>query len=207
MADDVILPGTGESIKAREYAGDKYQGVELYVWNGSAMVPVTTTDRLFVDTEMPTAAALGDGTAAPTAPIIGIIELLSNGATFDLKRGNQAATTLLSSAARTATPTSVTLTNHNARGLMLGLLVTSVTSTPSLKVSVRWDITGEPVIWKAATGVATTGTYLYQVYPGCTSTGQMTDTSAIALPRDLKITVEHANANSATYSLIAARIL
>jgi hypothetical protein len=210
MADDVILPGTGESIKAREYAGDKYQGVELYVWNGSAMVPVTTTDRLFVDTELPTAAALADGTATPTTSQIGVIPLLSNGTTFDMQRGNQAETTIFSSAARTATPSPVNMTNHNARGLMLVLNVTAVTATPQLKVAVRWNLTGsEPNLWRATTNVATTGTYLYQIYPGATSGGgsQLTEAASIALPRDLKIVVEHGDSDSATYSLVAARIL
>ncbi|GAB6170559.1 hypothetical protein JCM15765_03820 [Paradesulfitobacterium aromaticivorans] len=56
---------------------------EQIIVNGAA---VGTSNPMPVNTELPTAAALADGVANPTTPIVGAAELLFNGTTFDRKR-------------------------------------------------------------------------------------------------------------------------
>jgi hypothetical protein len=59
---------------------------------GAASVSLTASSAtVTVDTELPTAAALADGAANPTTPLIGSANLVFNGTTWDRARGSAAA--------------------------------------------------------------------------------------------------------------------
>jgi len=128
-----------------------------------------------------------------------------NGTTWDRHRGNTEGTAL-ASAARTASTTSATLTNYNSRGLVLSLDVTATAATPSITVGV--DIL-QPVssawrrVYTAAVAVTATGRADYQLGPGtdAAALGGYTDGENIWIPRSFRVAVDHADADSITYSV------
>src|SRR5690348_209638 len=85
---------------------------------------VGASNPLPVNSELPAAAALADGTALPTTPLVGSAVQHYNGSTLDLARANTNIT-VLASAARTATLQSSDITNYNGRGLHLVIDVTA----------------------------------------------------------------------------------
>jgi len=152
-----------------------------------------------IDTELPAAAALADGTANPTAPTVGAAELLYNGATFDRKRGNLQGA-LLASAARAETQTGADQTNYNGRGLHIILDVTAITDTPSIVLKIQGK-SASGVYYDLLEGVAVTGTgtHIYKVMPWATAEANVA--VADMLPRTWRVVVTHADADSITYSV------
>lgn len=158
-----------------------------------------------VDTEMPTAAALADGAANPTAPLNGAANQVYNGATWDRQRGNTEGT-LLASAARTATTVSAVQTNHNARGVFVGVDVTAVgTGTLTLQLRAIDIVSGLNYNVASMTSLTTSGRYGLLVYPGVAvaALGGTTSVQAIsaAIPRTWVVVVTHSDGSSWTYSL------
>jgi hypothetical protein len=120
-----------------------------------------------VDTELPTAAALADATANPTAPLVGACMQILNPVSGNWYRWSSPAAdgsattsfggvtnllfngatwdrrrgnldlTLLASAARTATTASPDQTNHNNRGVQAILNVTANASAGGIKLTVQ----------------------------------------------------------------------
>jgi hypothetical protein len=118
--------------------------------------------------------------------------------------------TVLASAARIATVNSADLTNYNGRGVHVILDVTSVTATPTITLVIQGK---DPVsgsyydILRAsgATIISATGLTVFKVYPGITALagGAAND----VLPRIWRVRVEHADADSITYSVGAEVIV
>jgi hypothetical protein len=128
------------------------------------------------------------------------------------RRRNNTVVTAFASAARTATPTAVNITNWNGRGLVLFVDVTVAASALALTPSITLrDTLGATAftLWAAAAQITATGAarYVYLLYPGSASAGSWTESVQIALPRQLTMNVTHANANSVTYSVTVHHIL
>jgi hypothetical protein len=118
---------------------------------------------------------------------------------------------LLASAARTAQTTSADQTNQNARGVQVVLNVTVASGTGGLQVKVQakdsvsgqyYDLNADP------TAVTTTGTYIYEVYPGVgAASGSVTQRTSSGLPQTWRVLVKVGDNSSYTYSIGASTIL
>jgi hypothetical protein len=137
---------------------------------------------------------------------------LFNGTSWDRQRGN-VETTLLASAARTATTNSADQVNYNHRGLILFVDVTAragtTTLTPSLQVK-------EPVgsnyitVWTAAAAINSADTTIaYLFYPsGLTDAANLyTEAVDLVLSRTWRLVMTHSDGSSITYSASCAMIL
>lgn len=125
----------------------------------------------------------------------------------DYRRVNKSET-IFPSAARTAAPTSVVVDNIDWRGVILCLDVTAAAATPSItpQITARNEAGEWQAIWTAASAVTGTGDYEYCIYPGA-SGGNFTEVDGVPLPREIRIEVAHADADSITYSLRAHWII
>lgn len=92
MADNTTLPGTGDIIGADDVSGVKYQIVKVGFGALDAAPTLVASGAGFpVDSELPAAAALADGTANPTAPLVGAANETWNGTTWDRAKSAAAA--------------------------------------------------------------------------------------------------------------------
>lgn len=168
---------------------------------GSAGVAIASDQSAVpVDSELPAAAALADGAANPTAPTVGAAGLRWNGASLDRERGNTEVT-VLASAARTATVDSADQTNHNARGAHVIIDVTAITATPSITPKIQVKDPASAKYYDVLVGVAITavGTTVIKVYPGIAASANAA--ASDILGRTWRVRVEHADADSITYSV------
>lgn len=111
--------------------------------------------------------------------------------------------TVYASAARTATPTAVTMSSKGRSRLHLVIVVSSVTSTPSVVPTIDAYDTVSNSYYNLLTGVAitATGTTVLKIGPGL---GAAANTSAADfLPNLWRVTMTHGNANSITYTVSA----
>lgn len=133
---------------------------------------------------------------------------LYNESTLDRQRNNTE-TTLLASAARTATTSSADQTNHNARGVLVTLDVTAVTDTPSITLVVQAKMGNNyEALLTASAAVTATGTHSYIVYPGVgAASGDVTQVAGFPLPRTWRVTLTHGDSDSITYSVESSLIL
>ena len=139
--------------------------------------------------------------------------VLFNGASSDLERGNTEVT-VLASAARTATTNSADLTNHNARGVLVFLDVTvnpGGAETLLMSVEVKDPISGKYHNLEAGNANAfggTTGDELIVVYPGSSLAEDGVDQAAeYPLGRTYRITITHSAGGTWNYSLGAQLVL
>jgi hypothetical protein len=125
---------------------------------------------------------------------------LFNGSTWDRKRNNTEET-VLASAARTATVNSADFVNYNARGVHVIIDVTAITATPVLtpKIQGKDPVSGNYYDILIGTDITATGTTVLKIYPGVSA---LAGGSAVdILPRTWRVRIEHADADSATYSV------
>jgi hypothetical protein len=112
--------------------------------------------------------------------------------------------TAFASAARTASPTIVELTNPYGRAMIVVIDCTAVTATPS----VVFHCDGyDPVSGKAYTlldsaAITGTGTTVLRVGPGLTAAANLVANEPV--PPRVKIEPVHADADSITYSVAVA---
>ena len=118
------------------------------------------------------------------------------------------AVVLLSSAARTATPTpgpggdyGYLTNNQRFRGAHIILDVTALAATPSITVAVDGYDYGSDSWYNILTGsaVTTTSQTIYKVHPDLTAVGNLVAKDGV--PYLWRVTVTHADADSITYSL------
>lgn len=147
----------------------------------------------------------GEGTFAFRVPTQGF-NYLFNGTGWDRERSNTQET-ILASAARTATVNSADFVNYNARGLHVIIDVTAITATPSIvpKIQGKDSVSGNYYDILEGSPITTTGTNILKVYPGISAV--VNASAADILPREWRIRVEHADADSITYSVGAALVL
>lgn len=131
-----------------------------------------------------------------------------NESTWDRIRGN---TTLLvmASAARTASANSSTITNYNARGVLVTMYVTAVVDTPSCVLHIQGILAGTyKDLFIATAAITATGVYTYLLYPAnVTIANDVTEAEDLPLPRSFRIRVIHADGDSITYSVECNLIL
>ncbi|MCL6453546.1 MAG: hypothetical protein K6T78_07950 [Alicyclobacillus sp.] len=126
-----------------------------------------------------------------------------NGSTWD-RFYNNTQGTLLASAARTATVSSPQQTNYNARGVFVFVNVTMASGTGGLTPLIRvYDPVsgGYTNLNQGVTAITATGLYVYQIYPGATSTAGLTGTIDSSLPKTWGVTVLAGDTSSYTYSV------
>ena len=117
--------------------------------------------------------------------------------------------TVLASSQRITTTTGSDVVNIgenlNVRGAYLTLDVTGVMTTPVITLTVQAK---DPVssnyeaIFTATSGVTTTGTHTYLIYPGVGSAGgDVVQTLSYPLPAEWRVSVAHSDTDPITYSV------
>jgi len=112
--------------------------------------------------------------------------------------------TLYASAARTATPTAVTVRTGRYRGIKLFINVSALAATPSVVPKIEMvDSLSGAVSAALLTGAAitATGVTVLTVYPGVTVAANVS--AADVLPDAIRVTMTHGDADSITYSVAA----
>lgn len=112
--------------------------------------------------------------------------------------------TIYSSAARTATPATVDQTNYHARGVIVVIDCTAVTSTPSVVFTIKGKDEASGKVWTilASAAITGTGTTVLRVFPGGTAAANLVANDS--LPRTWQVTAVHGNSDSITYSVGAS---
>ena len=123
-----------------------------------------------------------------------------------LLTAGQAETTILASAARTATPTKVDQTNAAARGVIVVIDVTAITATPSVVFTIQGKdpLSGKYYAILASAAIVATGTTGLRVYPGLTAAANLV--ASDLLPRTWAVDAVHGDSDSITYSVGALAI-
>lgn len=144
-----------------------------------------------------------EGAATGRGLVTAARETRFNGTTWD-RLYNNSQFTLLASATRTATTSSASQTNYNARGLWLFLNVTAV-SAGGLKLSLNYvdpvsAVSG--VVYQDGTFITATGIYLFEFYiGGAAAVSNVRASISRSVPRIWTATVTHGDASNQTYSL------
>ncbi|WP_424766294.1 hypothetical protein [Paenibacillus sp. sgz302251] len=127
-----------------------------------------------------------------------------NGTTWDRWRNNQQGT-LLASATRTANTTTPNQTNHNARGVLVSLIVTAASGTGGLQIQVYGLSQNGGVLGYSAplpsSAITTTGRYVYTLYPSASLSigGNMVAAVNQPLVRTWYVTISHLDGTNYTY--------
>ena len=123
-----------------------------------------------------------------------------------LLTAGQAETTILASAARTATPSKVDQTNAAARGVIVVIDVTAITATPSVVFTIQGKdpLSGKYYAILASAAIVATGTTVLRVYPGLTAAANLV--ASDLLPRTWAVDAVHGDADSITYTCAALLI-
>lgn len=114
--------------------------------------------------------------------------------------------TVLPSAARTASVNSDDYENMHCRGVKVVVDITAIAATPSLTVKIQGKdhVSGKYYDILASVALTATGTTVLTVYPGVTAATNVSVSDV--LPRFWRVSVEAADADSATYSIGAVMI-
>lgn len=113
--------------------------------------------------------------------------------------------TILGSAARTATLNSNPFQLGEHRGVRIRYDVTAITATPSLVFKIQQlDLAGAWVDVLASAAVATVSSGVLTAYPGLTAAANVTANAHLG--QQYRVRVEHADADSATYSVTAEEL-
>ena len=168
---------------------------------------LTVDGSVTADSELPAAAALAEGVANPTVPMVGAAGMIFNDTTWDRDYGNWD-TVPYASAMRTV-GTWVDMTNYNAKGAYLTLNVTGIADTPSIVLE-AWiydSSSGQYETILVGTAVTTISRSSYLIYPGAGVAANAIDVvSAYPLPRRWAVAVVHDDADPITYSVGCAYI-
>lgn len=112
--------------------------------------------------------------------------------------------TLLASAARTATVDTADETNQSAQGVMVLINVSAVVGVASITVKLQGKdpVSGAYVDLLTSAAITTAGLRRLSLHPALTEAANTK--VADILPRTFRVRVEHANADSITYSVAAS---
>jgi hypothetical protein len=161
------------------------------------------------------AAVVADASATPLALIggkvgshvtvsaagdVGAIQADALGALM-VNSGGLRATTILASAARTATPTKVDQTNYAARGVIVVIDVTAITATPSVTFTIQGKdpLSGKYFTILASAAITGVGTTVLRVAPGLTAAANLVANDV--LPQTWAVDAVHGDSDSITYSV------
>lgn len=166
---------------------------------------------LLNDVSVPIAGASANNADAVAAVTTGAVlsnsvGFLFNGSTFDRERNNTNET-LLASAARTASVNSADFVNYNAKGAQFIIDISAITATPEITVTIQGKdpISGNYYDLLIGPVYNSVGTNILKIYPGITASANAS--ASDILPRDYRVSVANADADSITYSIAAALVL
>jgi hypothetical protein len=110
---------------------------------------------------------------------------------------------IYASAARTATPTAVTLQTHRAKALRLVIDATAVTATPSVVCTIDAvdSLSGKAVNLLTSAAIATVSTVVLNVGPALTAAANLVANAFLG--DSIRVTMTHGDADSITYSVAA----
>ena len=115
---------------------------------------------------------------------------------------------LLASAARTADAATANIeTGRGQRGLYVFVDVTAINATPvvTLRFQVTPEVPNSPfTIANIATDISATGEFVYYIGRDAVAANGITEIFAIPLPPVFRILMDHADADSITYSVQGA---
>ena len=138
----------------------------------------------------------------PDALLVGAVQLIldPNDAALKRFRGNEEATQLVS-AARVATTNGLTQTNINHKGVHIIINVTVYPAAASVVPKIQGFDPLSSVFYDLLDGVAivATGTTVIKIYPGIAALANAA--ASDILPRRWRVRMEHADADSITYSV------
>lgn len=139
-----------------------------------------------------------DGTAGSN--ILIFMNGLWNGGAVDQQRGNMNIGPLITAAGVTTAQSSGDQTNHNGRGVVVVLDMTTVgTGSVTLIIEGKDTTSGKYYTLLSGVAVATNVTNTYTVYPGITATANVSASNI--LPRVWRVRVSVNNANPTTYTV------
>ncbi len=142
-------------------------------------------------TVLTTAAALADGVALPTAPMIGSVNLLYDGTNLNLQRGTQDVASVIALTTHSGTVTTNVQTNYNARGI---IVYVNITVAPGGTLTLSFfsndpQSGGGSQLNPTGVTVAATGVYSWILCPGIVETafGAVIQRVAVPLPHKFQI--------------------
>jgi hypothetical protein len=194
--------------------GDWAQNVQLTGSNvpDSQRIPSKVINSLGQELSISSGYGNNDGTSENNLALVTTnYQIAYSGSKWDRWRNNTEGT-LLASAARTASLTSATQTNYNAKGVMVFLKVTGASGTGGLRpnfVGIVPSGIGE-YLNANITPITAVGMYVFVLYPGASTAGvstyihQVTD---LPLPRTWRLDITHSDASSYTYEVSQLTIL
>jgi len=215
-----VIGGTGQAGNADDQAATDrglVTNARLYGYDGAAWDRVLTGAGRLQASIMPAVGVSDGGTAGLLADASGGNRVLANapnlynGATWDRQRGNVEGT-LFASAARTATVFSSAQTNHNARGVLVMVDVTSA-GTGNLTPSIRAidPISGNTYVLLSGGPITASGRWGFLVYPGAPTVafGASGTVQSVghALPRTWFVSIIPGDGSSWTYSIAFSTIV
>lgn len=141
-------------------------------------------------------------TASHPTVVVDNFARLYNNSSWDRERSNFSVE-VLPSVARTASENSWDLINHNAKGIIVTIDVTSVTLTPSIVFTIAYkDPTSlKYVALLVSAAITAVGTYSLTVYPGVAEAANTK--ASMPLPRIWRVQAVAGDADSITYSVAA----
>lgn len=114
--------------------------------------------------------------------------------------------TVLASLERTATTTSETFTNKGARGIIITFDITAIAAG-----SVRLSLVSGPdfteKIFEAAAAISGVNTVIYRLYPNVLAGLGILESNKLLLPATWRVTITHATADAATYSVSGSYLI
>ncbi len=113
---------------------------------------------------------------------------------------------LMPSAARTETTNSATQTNKGYRGLLVNVKVTAVSAAAAItfRIVCQFPNGSQGWLWTAAAAINAVGNKTYLIYPGVAIGGD--ERASCVLGRTWFVQIQHANADSITYSVDVVEI-
>ena len=118
----------------------------------------------------------------------------------------KSAVEVYASAARTATPTAVTLKTRRAKGLILIVDVSALASTPSVVVTINGidPVSGNSYNILTSAAITATGTTAIRIGEAIASVANVS--IGDLMPQDVLITFTHADTDSITYTATAVLV-
>lgn len=149
------------------------------------------------------AGASGDGQTASN--VGGVAQLISNGSTLDVRRGNTQEQ-VIGAAVRTAGAT-LGATNRNARGVVIIIRISAASGTGGVTFFIEGNDTlnglSYPILQSAL--IIAVQTLVLRVYPGLVAAANLTANDV--LPRNWQIRTTHGDASNYTYAAVAQYVL
>lgn len=145
-------------------------------------------------------------TADGLSSVLEITQALYNGTSVDRRRGNLDNISLIAATGVTTTQTGADQTNHNGRGVIVTLDMTTVgTGSVTLEIDMKDPVSGKYISLLTGAAVITNTTNLYTVYPGAPATANVSANAP--LPRTWRVKVVANNANPTSFTVAASVIV